>query len=124
MFKGKIAAFGLAAAVALVSTSAMAAGDAANGEKLFKSKCAVCHDVAKNKVGPSLGGVVGRKSGSVDGFNYSPAMKGSNLTWDAATLAKYLEKPKDTVPNNKMAFPGLPAAQDRDDVIAYLASAK
>ena len=56
--------------------------------------------------GPSLAGIVGKKAGSVSNYNYSPAMKGSNLTWDVATLDAYLSDPQKSVPGNKMPFPG------------------
>jgi cytochrome c len=128
------ASFGLAvlAAAAFIASSLGAsapsradeAGDAAKGKKVF-AKCMACHtlEAGKNKVGPSLHGVVGRKSGSIEGFSYSDAMKNANLTWDEATLDKYLTNPKAEVPGNKMAFPGLPKAEDRANVIAYLKEA-
>lgn len=99
-------------------------GDPALGKKVF-AKCAACHSVeaGKNKVGPSLHGVVGRASGTEAGFAYSDAMKNAHLTWDPATLDKYLTKPKDVVPGTKMAFPGLPKEKDRADLIAYLQQA-
>jgi len=105
------------------SVAANAAGDPANGEKIF-AKCKACHtvEVGKNKIGPSLAGVVGRKSGTAPNFNYSDAMKNAGLTWDEATLNTYLTNPKKLVPGTKMAFPGLPQEQDRLDVIAYLKS--
>ena len=105
------------------SVAANAAGDPANGEKIF-AKCKACHtvEVGKNKIGPSLAGVVGRKSGTAPNFNYSDAMKNAGLTWDEATLDTYLTNPKKLVPGTKMAFPGLPQEQDRLDVIAYLKS--
>ena len=114
----------LAFAVAMGAGVAHADGDAANGEKIF-AKCKACHTVeaGKNKVGPSLAGVVGRKAGTAEGYNYSDAMKNSGLTWDEATLNTYLTGPKKLVPGTKMAFPGLPNEQDRLDVIAYLKSA-
>jgi cytochrome c len=114
----------LAFATAMGAGAAHADGDAANGEKIF-AKCKACHTVeaGKNKVGPSLAGVVGRKAGMAEGFNYSDAMKNSGLTWDEATLNTYLTGPKKLVPGTKMAFPGLPNEQDRLDVIAYLKSA-
>jgi cytochrome c len=114
----------LAFATAMGAGAAHADGDAANGEKIF-AKCKACHTVeaGKNKVGPSLAGVVGRKAGMAEGFNYSDAMKNSGLTWDEATLNTYLAGPKKLVPGTKMAFPGLPNEQDRLDVIAYLKSA-
>jgi len=113
---------GMAVIVGLAG-SARADGDAANGEKIF-AKCKACHTVeaGKNKVGPSLAGVVGRKSGMAPGFNYSDAMKNAGLTWDEATLNTYLTNPRKLVPGTKMAFPGLPQEQDRLDVIAYLKS--
>jgi cytochrome c len=101
--------------------AARAEGDAAKGEQVFK-RCMPCHNAENktNKIGPYLQGVVGRKAGTAEGFNYSDAMKNSGLTWDEANLNQYLENPKAKVPGNKMAFPGLPKQEDRDNVIAYL----
>ncbi|MFD1695348.1 c-type cytochrome [Roseibium aestuarii] len=118
--------FAAAAVIGLALTaSAHADGDAAKGEKVFK-KCAACHAVgegAKNKVGPVLNGVIGRHAAAIEDFKYSKAMvdKGAEgLVWDEATLATYLEKPKDLVPGTKMAFAGLKKEDEREDVIAYL----
>lgn len=99
-------------------------GNPAAGKIVF-AKCTMCHSVTpgQNKIGPSLGGVVGRKAGTAPAFTYSAAMKGSNLTWDAATLDRYLTNPRGVVPGTKMIFAGLPAPADRANVIAYLASA-
>jgi cytochrome c len=110
----------------LVSVPAMAA-DAANGEKVFK-RCQACHVVnaEQNRVGPYLKGVIGRKAAAVEGFKYSEAMaaKGEEgLVWDDANLEKYLENPKEFIPKNKMAFPGLKKPEERADVIAYLKQA-
>lgn len=110
------------AMIAAVPALAAAEGDPAKGEKVFR-KCKACHSVgpgAKNKVGPELNGLVGRPAGSVEGYNYSPAMKGSGLTWDEATLNTYLTKPKDLVPGTKMIFAGLKKDDQRADIIAYL----
>ena len=98
-------------------------GDVKKGKKVFR-KCKACHvvDKEKNKVGPHLVGIIGRKSGSVEGFKYSKAMAGADLTWDAATLAEYLANPKKYMPGNKMAFPGLRKEDQLADVIAYLES--
>jgi cytochrome c len=104
--------------------AALAEGDAAAGEKVFR-KCKACHSVeaGKNKVGPSLHGVIGRDAGTEEGFKYSDAMKESGIVWDEETLDAYLKKPKELVPGTRMAFPGLKDEQDRLDVIAYLKEA-
>lgn len=104
---------------------AQAAGDPAAGEKVF-TQCKACHTVqpGKNRIGPSLHGVVGRKAGTVEGFNYSPAMKGWGMEWTPENLDKYLAEPKATIPGNKMAFPGLKKPEDRANLIAYLAQQK
>jgi len=79
-------------------------------------------DAGKNLLGPSLAGIMGRKAGSVPNYNYSPAMKQTNITWDAKTLDAYLADPPKVVPGNKMPFPGLKTDHDRTDVIAFIAS--
>lgn len=112
----------IAAALMLAAGPAFAEeGDAVRGKKIFK-KCKACHTVkkGKNRIGPTLFGVVGSKAASVPKFRYSSAMKSSGLTWDEATLDKYLTKPRKFVPKSKMVFPGLKKAQQRADVIAYL----
>ncbi|MBN9254942.1 MULTISPECIES: cytochrome c family protein [unclassified Mesorhizobium] len=108
----------------LCAGTAFAAGDPAAGQASFKV-CQACHAIgpgAVNKVGPVLNGVVGRAAGSAEGFNYSAAMKSSGLTWDEATLTKYLTSPRDVVKGNKMAFAGLKKPEDVANVIAYLNS--
>jgi cytochrome c len=93
-----------------------------SGGVLFKRYCAICHSVepGKNKIGPSLYGVVGRKAGSVPGYSYSDANKKSGITWTEAELDKYLTDPRRVVPGTKMLFPGLKDAGQRKAVIAYL----
>ncbi len=111
-----------ALALAASAAAASADGDPAAGEKSFKI-CKTCHQIgenAKNFVGPVLNGVVGRKAGTYPGYNYSEPNKSSGLTWDEATLTKYLHNPREVVPGTKMAFPGLPNDQDVANVIAYL----
>lgn len=116
----KLSIWALAAVALLFTVGASHAADVEAGEKVF-NKCKACHDIeGKNKIGPTLKGVVGRPAGTVEGFNYSPAMKNSGLTWDAATLAEYLKDPKAKVPGNKMAFPGLKDQAELDNVIAFL----
>ena len=94
------------------------------GQKAFKQQCGLCHDTAagKNRVGPSLFGVIGRKSGAVDGFHYSDSNKNSGLTWDQATLDKYLADPRGTVPGTTMTYAGVKNDEQRRDIIAYLAT--
>jgi cytochrome c len=114
--------------VLLTSTSsAQEVGDAAAGEAVFR-KCMSCHAVgegARNKIGPVLNGIVGQPAGTLPDFQYSPAMveAGENgLLWTPENLASYLSAPKEFLPGNKMAFPGLREQADIDNVIAYLAS--
>lgn len=108
-------------AMALLAAPA-SAQDIAAGEKAF-IVCRACHQIgptAKNGVGPSLNGIVGRKAGTYPGFAYSPANKASGLVWDEATLEKYLPNPQALVPGTKMGFPGLKDPQRVKDVIAFL----
>lgn len=112
--------------LAAASTQALAEGDAAAGEKVFR-KCRACHTVedTKNKVGPTLHGVVGRAAGAVDGFRYSPAMKQAGeegWVWTEEKIDAYLADPKGTIPKNRMIFVGLKKPEDRADVIAYIKS--
>jgi len=112
----------LAFAAFAVSHGGALAQDAAAGEKVF-AKCKICHQVgegAKNLVGPELNGVVGRKAGTVEGYNYSEANKSSGIVWDDAALKEYLKNPKAKIPGTKMIFAGLPKEEDIDNVIAYL----
>jgi cytochrome c len=96
-------------------------GDPVKGKRVF-AQCMTCHAVAegKNNVGPSLYQVVGRHTGSVEGFKYSDANKNKDIVWTEENLFVYLEKPTDFIPGTIMAFPGLRNPQDRADVIAYL----
>lgn len=112
---------GIVAALAAFSSPALADGDADAGKKVF-NKCKACHTLVegKNKVGPSLFGVMGKSAASVNGFKYSKAMKASSLTWDDETLKKFLTKPKSLVPGTRMAFAGLKKEKDIENVIAYL----
>jgi cytochrome c len=101
------------------------AADVEAGKTEFK-KCALCHttEAGKNKIGPSLFGIVGRKSASLENFNYSEAMKKFDHTWDAQALDTYLADPRATVPGTKMIFPGIKDEKERQDVIAYLETLK
>ena len=102
-------------------TSALAA-DLAKGAKVYK-KCKVCHSLeegGKHKIGPNLFGIMGRESGTAEGFKYSKAMKEAGITWGVSTLTYYLTKPKDFIPGNKMAFPGLKKPEQIENIIAFL----
>jgi len=115
--------FAASVAFAASAGTAFAAGDAAAGEKVF-AKCKACHQVgegAKNAVAPELNGVEGRKAGSVEGYNYSEAMKNSGIAWDAASFKEFIKNPKAKVPGTKMIFQGLASEGDQDNVWAYLA---
>lgn len=93
--------------------------------KLLFSQCQACHQLkagASSMLGPNLAGLMGRKSASAPGFRYSPSLKKANLTWDAATLDKWLHRPAALVPGNTMAYAGMPKAEDRAALIAWLAA--
>ncbi|MEZ5530883.1 MAG: cytochrome c family protein [Steroidobacteraceae bacterium] len=107
------------------------AADAATTEaqlkrgRLLFTQCQACHQVkpgAPSLLGPNLAGIMGRKAASAPGFKYSSALAKSGLTWNAATLDKWLARPSTLVPGNTMAFAGLPKAEDRAAVIAWLAA--
>ena len=103
-------------------TVAASAQDAAAGEKVF-AKCKACHQIgetAKNAVGPVLNGLIGRKTGSVEGYSYSDANKESGLTWDEATFKEYIHNPKAKIPGTKMVFAGLQKDEDVDNLLAFL----
>lgn len=107
------------------TTFASVTGDAAKGEKLFV-QCKTCHvlEPGVNRIGPSLAGIVGRAAGTVEGYKYSDANKNRGITWSKEKLYQFLENPQRVIPGTKMAFAGLPAGQDRADVIAFLETAK
>ena len=110
-------------AVAVVMSAAAAlAQDIEAGQTSFK-KCQVCHDVgeaAKNKIGPILNGLDGRKSGSIDGYSYSDANKNSGITWSETTFKEYINDPRAKIPDTKMVFPGIKNEKEAGDLWAYL----
>ena len=113
----------LAVAVAIFAGTAAAAGDPARGEAIY-ARCTACHALEYDRVGPRHCGLLGRKAGALAGFGYSDAMKKSRLVWNAKSLDRFLADPVRTVPGTTMTYAGVPAAQDRADLIAYLAAAK
>lgn len=111
------------AAIALVaSTAAASAQDVTAGEQSFK-KCLPCHSVgegAKNKVGPELNGLDGRKAGSAESFNYTEANKNSGLTWNESTFKEYIKDPRAKIPGTKMVFAGIKNEEEVNNLWAYL----
>jgi cytochrome c len=112
-------------ATAFLGTTLVSAQDVENGGEVFK-RCRACHDVgdtAKNKVGPILNGIIGRKAGTIEGFKYSDAnlkAGAEGWVWTDEKMMEYLLNPRAAMPGNKMAFAGLKDEQDRKDLIAYL----
>ena len=106
----------------VVSTGAALAQDVAAGESSFR-KCAPCHSIgpdAANKVGPELNGIDGRKSGNVDGFNYSDANKASGITWSEAVFKEYIKDPRAKIPGTKMVFAGIKSEKEVGDLWSYV----
>jgi cytochrome c len=112
------AAIGAALLLAL-SAGAGAAADAEHGKALFQT-CAACHTDRPDALGPSLKGVVGRKSAALDDFRYSNPMKRANLVWDEDNLRAYISDPQAKVKGNRMPYGGVNDPKDVDDIIAYL----
>ena len=119
---GRIQRIVIAGLLLAGSATAALAADPAAGEKIFKAQCGICHAVVagENRIGPTLFGVVGRPAGSVPGFNYTADHKKLGVTWDAATLDKYLTNPRAMVPDTSMVYAGLKNDAERADVVAYL----
>ena len=112
----------LAAIALAASTAAASAQDVAAGEQSFK-KCLPCHAVgegAKNKVGPELNGLDGRKAGITEGFNYTEANKNSGITWNESVFKEYIKDPRAKIPGTKMVFAGIKNEQEVNDLWAYL----
>jgi cytochrome c len=128
----KLGLLGLSA-VTLIALAgpASAGGDAAKGKEAF-AKCAICHQVgpgAQTLVGPELNGIVGRKAASVEGYSYSPGMKklgDEGFVWTEENIDKWIADPKAMLPQSPMAlaFPGVADADERANIIAYLATQK
>jgi cytochrome c len=100
-------------------TQTTLAADIKRGELLLQT-CSACHTILGDGLGPDLAGIYGRKSGQIAGYEYSPAMKKANLTWDDKTLAAFIQNPQAVVNGTKMTFPGYANKADIDDVLAAL----
>jgi cytochrome c len=110
----------LARAVCFLALASPAfAADAEHGKALF-APCAACHTDRADSLGPSLKGIVGRKSAALDDFRYSNAMKRANLIWDEDNLRAYIHDPQAKVKGNRMPYGGMSDPHDLDDVVAYL----
>ncbi len=112
----------VASAVLIASAGGALAQDLAAGENSFK-KCLPCHSVgadAKNKVGPVLNGLEGRKSGTIEGYNYTDANKNSGITWDEKAFAEYITDPRAKIPGTKMVFAGIKSENEKAALWAYL----
>ena len=114
----------LVVVTSLTATSGAQAQDAAAGKTSF-NKCLACHAIgenAKNKVGPELNGLDGRKSGTADGYSYSDANKNSGITWGKDVFLEYIKDPKAKIPATKMVFAGIKNENEANNLWAYLAS--
>jgi cytochrome c len=118
----------LALSLALLISLTVPAGaaDPVAGQRLFKVQCAACHAIVPGKpmAGPSLAGIVGRETGTIEGFRYSSANANARLVWTPETLDKYLVNPQVIIPGTIMAYPGLRNDTQRADLIAYLETLK
>ena len=114
----------IAGIVMIASVGAAAAQDLAAGENSFK-KCLPCHSIgedAKNKVGPELNGIDGRKSGTAEGYNYTEANKNSGITWNEAVFKEYIQDPRAKIKGTKMVFAGIKNEKEANDLWAYVSS--
>jgi cytochrome c len=102
-----------------LAASPAAAADSEHGKVLFQT-CAACHTERPDALGPSLKGVVGRKSAAREDFRYSNPMKRANLVWDENNLREYIQDPQAKVKGNRMPYGGLADGKDVDDILAYL----
>jgi cytochrome c len=116
--------------LALTAGPALAAGDPAAGETIFKHTCMLCHRIgpgAANFVGPNLNGIDGRAIASEPGYDYSDADQAKNKTgfvWNEQTFENYITNPQAAIPGTKMLFPGLPKQSDRENIWAYISQFK
>ena len=113
----------LAVVTSLIAASGAPAQDIAAGKTSF-NKCLACHAIgegAKNKVGPELNGLDGRKSGTAEGYSYSDANKNSGISWSKDVFLEYIKDPKAKIPGTKMAFAGIKNEKEANDLWAYIA---
>jgi cytochrome c len=112
----------LVVVTSLIAASGALAQDATAGKSSF-NKCMACHAIgagAKNKVGPELNGIDGRKSGTAEGYSYSDANKNSGITWNKDQFLEYIKEPKAKIPGTKMVFAGIKNEKEANDLWAFL----
>jgi cytochrome c len=113
----------LLSGIACLGLSTHSASEDADGQLMFNNACRTCHSVreGENRLGPHMRGIIGRKAGSLPDYSYSSAMKGADFVWDEGNLDRFIAKPDETVPGNTMKpYGGLPSADSRAKLIAYL----
>jgi cytochrome c len=118
----KLTLSALAVIASSAATTAALAQDVAAGKTSF-NKCMVCHSIgegAKNKIGPELNGLDGRKSGTAPDYNYSDANKNSGIIWNEAQFKEYIRDPKAKIPGTKMAFAGIKNDKEVNDLWAFI----
>ena len=106
----------------VIQAGAALAQDVTAGETSFR-KCQLCHDVgetARNKLGPELNGLNGRKAGTAENFNYSEGLKNSGITWSEETIKEFIREPRGKIPGTSMLFPGIKDEKELGDLVAYL----
>ena len=121
MARSEIWLAALAAAVTLAGAAHAQTAEMARGADVYDDRCSGCHVLQGVGQGPSLRGVIGRKAASVPGFEYTPALKGSGLTWTPANLDRWLVNPQKVVPGAAMTAV-VPDARERSDLISYLSA--
>jgi cytochrome c len=120
------AVFATASMTAATGAARAQSGDVAKGERAFNLQCKACHTLERggaNTAGPNLYGLMGRRSGTMQGYGYSEVMRRFGIEWTDKTLAEYLSDPKTSMPGTKMVFAGIRRQDQLDDVIAYLRQA-
>ena len=113
----------MTASLAMAQSGTSSAGSALKGKEIYDARCSACHSVDDNRVGPMHLGVLDRKAGGVKNYRYSDALKKSKIVWNRDTLTAWLTNPEMLIPGQRMGY-AMDNAQDRDDVVAYLATLK
>ena len=113
----------LTATLSMAQSGETTAGNAVQGKEIYDARCSACHSVDNNRVGPMHLGVFGRKVGSVKSYRYSDALSKSKVVWSRETLTAWLTNPEKLIPGQRMGY-AMDNSQDRDDVVAYLATLK